>query len=359
MTHRTLIPTARLRPRGFTLIELLVVVAIIALLISILLPALSRARAQARAAVCASNMRQTGQTTHMYVNNNRDTFPMGYVYANNREGDYDIREQPAGAPFGYVHWSYFLYYRGQVNDEAFHCPEIPNGGHVRTNPGPEGSWEDGIQVDGLGASGPASAVITDFQADRSALVPNGAVIPRNKFSPLLQSEGETGPRVNKFVKLTEVMGDRPVILYSEWQQEFEYVSLNRGGLGRESKTHRSIQPWVNIQSGTNEFGAPPFDGGWLYRDPSHPFPDRYGILSLRDLENQGTKAAFTGGNQREINLIGRHHPGGDEWGGTTDFTFVDGSVQRTTIIRTMRDRWWGDQFYSLKGEGTKINVFDD
>jgi prepilin-type N-terminal cleavage/methylation domain-containing protein/prepilin-type processing-associated H-X9-DG protein len=334
------------RRHAFTLIELLVVVAIIALLISILLPSLSSARKQARAIKCAANMRDVGLAFAGYLAEDRGIYPPSYVYPYNDAGDWDPARQEKSRPYGYNHWSWFLYNRGSVKESLFTCPEMPNGGVPRTNPGPErGDWEGG-QSDQTGSGPPG--VLTDKQARRIAYTANAAIVTRNKFTAILSGNPD---RKNQCVNESWIKGGRGVILVTEFYHNWkacEVVDTDGGG-ALVVKSHRPVSAFWNIGSSADEYQSS-LGGGFQYGNQARA---NYGLLPASALEDkQGVIDGID--DSPEVSVVGRHHPGGDELGGTANFLYVDGSVARKTILQTMRGREWGQKFYSLTGPYTEV-----
>src|SRR4051794_608267 len=97
------------RTRGFTLVELLVVLGIITVLISILMPAISMARSQARKTACKSQLRQLGTAFRMYLNENRERYPLAAALPSVNPNKYPTIVE------------YLDKYLGK-NRELFHCP---------------------------------------------------------------------------------------------------------------------------------------------------------------------------------------------------------------------------------------------
>jgi len=346
MTHHN----GRSIPRtAFTLIELLVVVAIFAILISILLPSSQAARRQARAVACASNTRHVGQAVQGYLTFNNGVYPPSYLYARTSDGDYDLFDQPANRPYGYLHWSWFLYGRGEVPRAAFECPEFENRGAPRTNPGPDGSnWElDDNQIDYRGQRRPSSGSLEDRQAPRIAFGANAAIIPRNKFTRLLSG----GIRVNVSVPDNRIDTQRPVILLAEFNKNWATVGVSVGG-GVESKSHRPINPFYNIGSGTDEYNAPLAASGFMYGLPEDT--ELYGLKPLGQVQDK--VGLIDGSVGPETNAVGRHHPGGDGLGGTANFLYTDGHAERKAVLETMKRREWGNAYYSLSGPNEVIGT---
>ena len=332
--------------RGFTLIELLVVIAIIALLVGILLPSLSGARKEARALKCGVNARSVTLAVAAYAADNKDTIPPAYVYGADQTGTrWRIEDQQGedfSGPEGYVHWSGFLFDQGSgagqgsggLPQEAFTCPDVPRGGVTATNPGSDGELEPGQQ--------PSNAAAWDRQAKRIAYAGNAAIFPRNKFRGNPQ-------RDNRLVKSGELTFPSKTILVAE------FLVYNGGweGImsGPTSKSHRPITPFVGGSAGGNVYAEPRIGNAPRFFYPNwrnNIYPnERLGPNMISDPNTN-------------LNAVGRHHPGtgagGGNFGGLSNFAFVDGHVERTHVIDTIEKRLWGDRFYSLTGTGNGVNM---
>ena len=338
-------PTAR-SPfhSAFTLIELLVVIAIIALLVGILLPSLASARKEARAVQAASNARQIAIGVNTYTADSKGYIPPSYVYAaeanSSRWVVADQRDQGAGfsPQFGYVHWSWFLFENGGAPEGAFESPNAWNGGAPPTNPGPNGTPEAGQTFD------PA---IEDKQVKRVGFGGNAALFPRNKFA-----SDSSGGRLNRLVTTAGVdnstKGASKTILVAEFISTINHIALREpGGL---MKSHRPITPFVG--SGGNDIYSEP-DSGTVAR---FSYPGENEIVPLDQLNQEGVLTGQSG--LSILNAVGRHHPGGENKlnGGTGNFAFVDAHVERTTVRETIRQRLWGDKFFSLTGRNINVQT---
>lgn len=331
------------RRRGFTLIELLVVIAIIALLVSILLPALSSARREAQATKAASNIRNVALAVFQYNATFRGRMPPAYFYGSDTRTESSILSQQLDSNpnpnNGYIHWSSLLFDDSSRGTEAFQSPAAPRGGAPATNPGPNAqNWESG-QTNDVGGSTPSDPPY-DRQAGRVAFSPNGAIIPRNKFNK--------SPRANRLPSDAEIFSSSSTILICEfatyngnWNAIFE---------GTTSKSHRPISPFVPT-SGSNVYNEPSTAGSF----PRYRYPELAEILTSEQLQANPNNL-ISEAQPSNLNAVGRHYGGGKSaYGGTSNFAFVDGHVERLNIVDTVKKRLWGDKYYSLTGNGTGIS----
>jgi len=350
MPRRSVLRRSRRFP-GFTIIELMVVVAIIVLLIAILLPSLSEARQHAKTVVCASNLHHIGLATANYLYSSNATYPASYLYPHDEYGSWSVDTQTEDHPFGYMHWSYFMYSSGKVGEQAFQCPNYDHGGVPRTNPGLKADdWESG-QVDQTGDGKPNE--LEDKQAPRMTYAANAAIMPRNKFTRDLSG----GQRVNVFVREQNFKRPGDTILATEYVNNWKALGIRTGG-GVLVKSHRPINPFYHVGSGFNEYNSSERNPGFIYGLPDDQ--DTYGLLPTREIQNKVNILDHSSG-MSQINAIGRHHPTTDplyreRFGGAANFLFADAHAETMTVLQTMRQRKWGDAYYGISGERQILNM---
>lgn len=334
---------------AFTLIELLVVIAIIALLIGILLPALGSARKSAWAIKSAANARNVLMADSVYTGSNKGFHPPCYVYGANRTGfEWNVEMQRDSHPSpinGYIHWSYALFDNGEIPQDAFESPAVTSKGAPRTNPGPdELNWEP-EQVNALGQRSGAEYPI-DRQVPRLAFAANSAIMPRNKFNV------PGSQRLAKLVKEHVIERPSNTILITEFKDTANWRSLadpQDDGLN-VIKSHRPITPFFGLSAGSRVFDEPS-----RFNIPrfAYPDPEEFSEVLNTISDDQAGLIIGQGGSNSSLEAVG------DVYNGKVNFGYTDGHVELDELIDTLRERKWGERFYSITGNNEVVPFEDD
>lgn len=306
MEHRTLGPRAR---KGFTLVELLVVIAIIGVLVSLLLPAVQAAREAARRLQCANNLKQMGLGCQNYMSNNGDKLPLGYAgkispsINFNKRGVFTellpfMEQQQIYDQIDFDYENFSFPGDDPMRDvvvDILICPSWPDD-RIMVAPNPIFFYQGGAIATYTGNGGAVSPFVDPTDEDQVA----DSTYPLNGAF-LVEVEGA---RSNRVVKARHRLGREITDGQSNSFLIGEYVHRDCRTFTDCDDPPGNVRPWYLAG----------FQG--LERDlPA--------IYHVKQLENPPNARLSLKDDNIPFNQLplGSYHPG------TTQFGFIDGSVQ--------------------------------
>src|SRR5262249_7631 len=132
------------------------------------------------------------------------------------------------------------------------------------------------------------------------------------------------------------------ILMTEFNNRWEAIGIDMGG-SFLSKSHRPLNAFQHLSTGSDEYAPAPDTPGYNYGQAPH-----YGIIPYSSWVTRSNLIENPG--ESELNCVGRHHPGNDGFtGGSANFLYCDGHVEKKTVLQTIIDREWGTRLFGISG----------
>jgi len=213
--------------RGFTLIELLIVITIVGLLAGLMVPAIARALDVADEVACASNLRQIGLATGLYLKDNGGRFfplktgePGGTLWYYGFEAFSSVRSGEGNRQLDRTRGKLYPYLQSTEGVEV--CPSFDYSGAYK--PKYEGKWWTyGINLEllpgsaaggDIGAVRPRDAARTVVFADSAQV--NTFQAPASPTHPLVEEWFYIQPSM-RYVQFRH--GGRANVLMADWHVE--------------------------------------------------------------------------------------------------------------------------------------------